>query len=39
MLLPALGNTGISYVAPLIVAELVGRLAGHGTAGVSTAMP
>ena len=30
MLLPALGNTCIYYVAPLIVAQLVGRFAGHG---------
>ena len=39
MLLPALGNTGIFYIAPLIVAHLVGRFAGHGPAGISTAMP
>ena len=39
MLLPALGNTGISYVAPLIVAELVGRFAGRGPTGISMAMP
>ncbi|HUB23012.1 MAG TPA: ABC transporter ATP-binding protein [Streptosporangiaceae bacterium] len=39
MLLPALGNTCISYVAPLIVAELVGRLAGHGSFGFGAAMP
>jgi ATP-binding cassette, subfamily B, bacterial len=39
MLLPALGNTGISYVAPLIVAMLVGRFAGHGPMGISTATP
>ncbi|MEV6329307.1 ABC transporter ATP-binding protein [Streptomyces sp. NPDC051909] len=30
MLLPALGNIGIAYLAPLIVAKLVGRLAGDG---------
>jgi ATP-binding cassette subfamily B protein len=30
MLMPALGNIGISYVAPLIVAKLVGRIAGDG---------
>ncbi|MFD9792673.1 ABC transporter ATP-binding protein [Streptomyces sp. NPDC059070] len=30
MLLPALGNIGIQYVAPLIVAKLVGRIAGDG---------
>src|SRR5689334_25395060 len=39
MLLPALGNTGISYVAPLIVAALVGRFARHGTVSVGEAMP
>jgi ATP-binding cassette, subfamily B, bacterial len=39
MLLPAVGNTGIFYVAPLIIAQLVGRLVGHGPTGVSTAMP
>jgi ATP-binding cassette, subfamily B, bacterial len=39
MLLPALGNTCIFYVAPLIVAELVGRFASHGLTGIGTAMP
>ena len=39
MLLPALGNTCIFYIAPLIVAELVGRLAGHGSIGIGAAMP
>jgi ATP-binding cassette, subfamily B, bacterial len=39
MLMPSLGNTGISYVTPLIVAELVGRFAGHGSKGIGTAMP
>jgi ATP-binding cassette, subfamily B, bacterial len=39
MLLPALGNTCISYVAPLIVAQLVGRLVGHGSLGVGAALP
>src|SRR3974390_1458446 len=39
MLLPALGNTGIFYVAPLIVAQLVGRIVGHGSIGVWAAMP
>jgi ATP-binding cassette subfamily B protein len=38
MLLPALGNTCISYIAPLIVAQLVGRLVGHGSFGLATAM-
>src|ERR1700750_1456385 len=39
MLLPALGNTCIFYIAPLIVAHLVGRLAGPGLAGIRAAMP
>jgi ATP-binding cassette subfamily B protein len=39
MLLPALGNTCIFYVAPLIVAQLVGRFVGNGPAGVGAAMP
>ena len=39
MLLPALGNTCIFYVAPLIVASLVGRFAGHGPTGIGAAMP
>ncbi|AVH94494.1 ABC transporter ATP-binding protein [Streptomyces cinereoruber] len=30
MLLPALGNIGVFYVAPLVVAKLVGRVAGDG---------
>src|SRR5579859_4739101 len=39
MLLPALGNTGIYYVAPLIVAKLVGRFAGHTLTGAGAAVP
>ena len=39
MLLPALGNTCIFYIAPLIVAHLVGRLAGPGLAGIGAAIP
>jgi ATP-binding cassette subfamily B protein len=39
MLLPALGNTCIFYVAPLIVAQLAGRLASHGAIGMGAAMP
>jgi ATP-binding cassette, subfamily B, bacterial len=39
MLLPALGNTGIFYIAPLIIAQLAGRFAGRGPAGISVAMP
>src|SRR6201992_296510 len=34
LLLPAVGNTCISYIAPLIVAQLVGRLVGHGAFGL-----
>src|ERR1700757_351287 len=39
MLLPALGNTCISYVAPLIIALLVGRFASHALTGIGAAMP
>ena len=39
MLLPALGNTCIFYIAPLIVAQLVGRFAAHGSIGIGAAMP
>src|SRR5215470_1191531 len=39
MLAPALGNTCIQYVAPLIVAALVGRFAGHESIGISAALP
>jgi len=39
MLLPALGNTCIYYIAPLIVAELIGRLASHKPTGIDAAMP
>jgi ATP-binding cassette, subfamily B, bacterial len=39
MLLPALGNTGIFYIAPLIIAQLAGRFAGRGPTGISVAMP
>ena len=38
MLFPALGNTCIYYIAPLIVAKLVGRLVGHGSLGIGAAM-
>src|ERR1700749_5319906 len=37
LLLPAVGNTCISYIAPLIVAQLVGRLVGHGSFGLGAA--
>jgi ATP-binding cassette subfamily B protein len=39
MLLPALGNTCIFYVAPLFVAQLAGRFAGHGQPGPDAALP
>ncbi|MFD5880284.1 ABC transporter ATP-binding protein [Streptomyces yangpuensis] len=39
MLLPALGNIGIFYIAPLIVAKLVGRVAGGGSAGFDAMLP
>jgi ATP-binding cassette subfamily B protein len=39
MLLPALGNTCIQYVAPLIVAQLVGRFVGRESFGIGAAMP
>lgn len=39
MLFPALGNTCIQYIAPLLVARLVGRLAGHGSLGFGPALP
>ncbi|MFD7553186.1 ABC transporter ATP-binding protein [Streptomyces sp. NPDC059835] len=45
MLLPALGNIGIFYIAPLIVAKLVGRIVGDdgqgggGGAALGSALP
>jgi len=39
MLLPALGNTCICYVGPLIVAQLAGRVAGHALTGIGAALP
>ncbi|MET9469786.1 ABC transporter ATP-binding protein [Streptomyces sp. NPDC006544] len=33
MLLPALGNIGINYIAPLVVAKLVGRISGQSGTG------
>ncbi|MFE7186315.1 ABC transporter ATP-binding protein [Streptomyces erythrochromogenes] len=39
MLLPALGNIGIFYVAPLIVAKLVGGVADGGAAGIDAMLP
>ncbi|MFJ9542912.1 ABC transporter ATP-binding protein [Streptomyces sp. NPDC101225] len=39
MLLPAAGNIGINYVAPLVVAKLVSRIAADGGTGVRSALP
>jgi ATP-binding cassette subfamily B protein len=39
MLLPALGNTCIYYIAPLFVAQLVGRFASSGPVGVGAVLP
>ncbi|HTU05282.1 MAG TPA: ABC transporter ATP-binding protein [Trebonia sp.] len=39
MLLPALGSTGINYVAPLIVAALIGRFTVHGAVTPGEAVP
>lgn len=39
LLLPAVGNIGISYVAPLIVAKLVGRIADHPATTVDSTLP
>ncbi|MER5900572.1 ABC transporter ATP-binding protein [Streptomyces mirabilis] len=39
MLLPALGNIGINYIAPLIVAKLVGRIAGDAGISVGSTLP
>ncbi|OKK17771.1 ABC transporter ATP-binding protein [Streptomyces sp. CB00455] len=39
MLLPALGNIGINYIAPLIVAKLVGRIAGGTVPAVGAMLP
>ncbi|WP_280664375.1 MULTISPECIES: ABC transporter ATP-binding protein [unclassified Kitasatospora] len=39
MLLPALGNIGIAYIAPLIVAKLVGRIAADAHVGIGTMLP
>ena len=39
LLLPALGNIGINYLAPLVVAKLVARIAGDGSLSVRTALP
>jgi ATP-binding cassette, subfamily B, bacterial len=39
MLLTSLGTTCISYIAPLVVAQLVGRLASHKSFGIGAAVP
>lgn len=39
MLLPAMGNIGINYIAPLIVAKLVGRIAGDADISIGSTMP
>ena len=39
LLLPALGNTCILYVAPLIVADLAGKVADGGVVTVGTVLP
>ncbi|MGN9816716.1 ABC transporter ATP-binding protein [Streptomyces sp. SD11] len=39
MLLPALGNIGINYIAPLIVAKLVARIATEGGITLTEALP
>ncbi|MFJ8764274.1 ABC transporter ATP-binding protein [Streptomyces clavifer] len=39
MLLPALGNIGINYIAPLIVAKLVGHLADGGGTALGSLLP
>lgn len=39
MLMPALGNIGINYVAPLVVAKLVGRIAGDEDTSIGSMLP
>ncbi|WLW50604.1 ABC transporter ATP-binding protein [Streptomyces sp. YU58] len=39
MLLPALGNIGLYYIAPLVVAKLVGHIAGDADTTVGSALP
>ncbi|MFI9168925.1 ABC transporter ATP-binding protein [Streptomyces lincolnensis] len=39
MLLPALGNIGLYYIAPLVVAKLVGHIAGDADTTVGAALP
>ncbi|MFJ6719241.1 MULTISPECIES: ABC transporter ATP-binding protein [unclassified Streptomyces] len=39
MLLPAMGNIGINYIAPLVVAKLIAHIAGGGGAGIGPMLP
>ncbi|MFJ5710675.1 ABC transporter ATP-binding protein [Streptomyces sp. NPDC093105] len=39
LLLPALGNIGINYLAPLVVAKLVGRVADGGPTTLDSVLP
>jgi ATP-binding cassette subfamily B protein len=39
MLLPAVGNIAIGYLAPLAVAKLVGRIAGHSRIDTRSMLP
>ncbi|MFD9407709.1 ABC transporter ATP-binding protein [Streptomyces sp. NPDC059989] len=39
MLLPAMGNIGINYIAPLVVAKLVGHIVGGGGTGIDAMLP
>ncbi|MFJ4776954.1 ABC transporter ATP-binding protein [Streptomyces sp. NPDC088762] len=39
MLLPALGNIGIDYIAPLVIAKLVARIAEGGAVGIGPMLP
>ncbi|MGW1024447.1 ABC transporter ATP-binding protein [Streptomyces sp. NPDC002577] len=39
MLLPALGSTGINYIAPLVVAKLVGRIADDAGMAIGATLP
>ncbi|MEW2296747.1 ABC transporter ATP-binding protein [Streptomyces sp. NPDC006743] len=39
MLLPAAGNIGIRYVAPLLIAKLAGQAAGHSGLTLASALP
>ncbi|GHE82341.1 ABC transporter ATP-binding protein [Streptomyces spiralis] len=39
MLLPAVGNIGLNYIAPLVVAKLVARIAGDGRVSLGATLP